>query len=114
MNSTRIHDSVFHTCIDHPEPGVAETERRGGRAEIEDGPPPGGVGALTCPAGPEALGLGPAEGDVEAAGVALGRGLAVGFEGGGTRRGPTCRRGSALASCVVAPPTMMGSARGGS
>jgi hypothetical protein len=25
VNSTRIHDSVFHTCIDHPEPGVAET-----------------------------------------------------------------------------------------
>lgn len=24
-NSTRIHDSVFHTCIDQPAPGVAET-----------------------------------------------------------------------------------------
>ncbi|KUN05018.1 hypothetical protein AQI96_35470 [Streptomyces canus] len=24
-NSTRIHDSVFHTCIDQPVPGVADT-----------------------------------------------------------------------------------------
>jgi hypothetical protein len=24
-NSTRIHDSVFHTCIDQPGPGVADT-----------------------------------------------------------------------------------------
>jgi hypothetical protein len=69
---------------------------------------------LTCPAGPEALGLGPAEGDVEAAGVALGRGLAVGFEAEGLVEGRLVDEASALASCVVAPPTMMGSARGGS
>ncbi len=25
VNSTRIHDSVFHTCIDQPAPGVADT-----------------------------------------------------------------------------------------
>jgi hypothetical protein len=71
---------------------------------------------LTCPAGPEALGLGSAEGDVEATGVALGRGLAVGFEaeGLGLAEGRLVDEASALASCVVAPPTMMGSARGGS
>ncbi|KUN40606.1 hypothetical protein AQJ27_41265 [Streptomyces olivochromogenes] len=71
---------------------------------------------MTCPTGAEALGLGSAEGDVEGTGVALGRGLAVVFEaeGLGLVDGRLVDEASALASCVAAPPTMMGSARGGS
>ena len=32
LNSTRIQDSVFHTCIDQPAPGAAETR------DAEDSP----------------------------------------------------------------------------
>jgi signal transduction histidine kinase len=39
-NSTRIHDSVFHTCIDQPGPGVAETRE----AEVVPGAVPGDPG----------------------------------------------------------------------
>jgi hypothetical protein len=71
---------------------------------------------LTCPAGPEALGLGSAEGDFEGAGVAVGRGLVVGFEadGLGLADGRPVDEASGLDPCVVALPTVMGSARGGS
>jgi hypothetical protein len=39
-NSTRIHDCVFHTCIDQPAPGVAETREAEVRPRSKTARPP--------------------------------------------------------------------------
>lgn len=122
VNSTRIHDSVLHTCIDQPAPGVAETSVASAAPSSNTARPPSVSYALTFPEeeeeeeeegeegdGPGERGVVRAEdGDADALG-----GAAFAREGRGDPEGRGADgRAADGAPWAVAPTT--GSARGGS
>lgn len=109
LNSTRIQVSVFHTCIDQPAPGVAETSVASVVSSSNTARPPSVSYALTWP---DAVAVAPEEGlggrvrvGACAAGLVGGR-----FDGDGRGGGEAVD----LAPCVLVSAAVTGRARGGS
>ncbi len=112
LNSTRIQVSVFHTCIDQPVPGVAETRVASADASAKTTWPPSVSYALTRPDA-DAEGEGECDGrwlggaDVREVGEGAGEPLCDGGGGGGGDEGAPER-------CADTSAAVMGRARGGS
>ncbi|TQK98832.1 DNA-binding response OmpR family regulator [Streptomyces puniciscabiei] len=109
LNSTRIHVSVFHTCIDQPVPGVAETSVALDGPRSNTARPPSVSYDLTRPdADEEAVG----EGLEVRLGVGAGAGVRV--DGPVDGDGRCVGEGRAFEPWAVASAAVTGRARGGS